>query len=261
MKKTVNGVELYYEIEGEGPWMTLSHSLACDSSMWEPQVKPLSAHYKVLRFDTRGHGRSGAPQGPYSLDLLAQDLHALLDTLGIQKTHFAGLSMGGMIGQTFALNYPGVFQSLILADTTSQRAPNAAQMWGDRIRLAQDQGMRPLVEPTLARWFTDPYRLAHPDVMKRFGDQIAATPVAGYAGCCAAIAEIDLTGRLNEIVCPALVVVGDQDLGTTPEQARTIQRHLPGSELVVLESAAHISNVEQAGAFNRVMLDFLQRRG
>ncbi len=259
MKKNVNGVELHYEIEGDGPWMTLSHSLACDSFMWEPQVKALSSRYTVLRVDTRGHGKSGAPPGPYSLDMLARDFRELLDVLGIQKTHFAGLSMGGMIGQTFALNYPGVLQSLILADTTSQRAPNAAQVWGDRIRQAQANGMAPLVEPTLARWFTEPYRLAQPQIMKRFGDQIAATPVAGYAGCCAAIAEIDLTGRLHEILCPALVIVGDQDLGTTPDQARTIQSNLPGSELVILESAAHISNVEQAPAFNRAMLDFLKR--
>ena len=259
MKKTVNGVELHYEIEGDGPWMTLSHSLACDSFMWEPQVKALSSRYTVLRVDTRGHGKSGAPQGPYSLDMLARDFRELLDALGIEKTHFAGLSMGGMIGQTFALSYPGVLQSLILADTTSQRASNAAQVWGDRIRQAQDKGMAPLVEPTLARWFTELYRLAQPQIMKRFGDQIAATPVAGYTGCCAAIAEIDLTGRLHEITCPALVIVGEQDLGTTPDQARTIQSNLPGSELVILESAAHISNVEQAPAFNRAMLDFLKR--
>lgn len=253
----VNGVDIAYRIDGEGPWLTLSHSLACDSSMWDPQMAALTSRFRVLRFDTRGHGASAAPDAAYTLTELAADLFGLLASLDIQRTHFAGLSMGGMIGQTFALNHPGVLASLILADTSSRRAPNGAQLWGDRIKVAKAQGMAALVAPTLSRWFTDPYRAAHPDVMQRFGERIASTPVAGYAGCCAAIAELDLTDRLREIDCPALVIVGDQDQGTTPEQAREIQRNLPGAQLAIIESAAHISNVEQPEAFTRVLLDFL----
>jgi len=259
MKIKTNGIELNCVIEGEGPWLTMSHSLACNLSMWDPQMAELKKHYKVLRFDTRGHGASSAPPGPYTLEQMADDVHGLFAALGIRQTHWAGLSMGGMIGETYALKYPGVFRSMVLADTTSRRPPNAAQMWGDRIRMAKEQGMDALVESTLGRWFTEPFRKAHPEVMARIGNDIRNTPVEGFAGCCDAIAKIDVLDRLKEIDCPAFVIVGDQDHGTPPEMARQIHANLRGSELLIIESAAHLSNVEQAQTFTRVMTDFLAR--
>ena len=259
MKAKVNGVEINYVIEGEGPWVTMSHSLACNISMWDGQAKLLASKFRVLRFDTRGHGQSSAPPGPYTLDDLAEDVKGLFDHLGIRETHWVGLSMGGMIGETFALKYPGVFRSMVLADTTSRRPPNADQMWGERVTIAQTQGMEALVESTLARWFTEPYRKARPDVMKKIGDDIRATPVPGFAGCCQAIAKIDLLDRLQEIRCPVLIMVGDQDHGTPPEMARAIHANLPGSELLVIEQAAHLSNVEQPEVFNRALGAVLDR--
>jgi 3-oxoadipate enol-lactonase len=260
-KIKTNGIEINCVIEGAGPWVTLSHSLACNLSMWDEQAGLLAKKFKVLRFDTRGHGQSSAPPAPYTLDQMAEDVHGLFDALGIRRTHWVGLSMGGMIGETYALNYPGVFQSMVLADTTSRRPDNAAAMWGERIRIAETQGMAALVEGTLARWFTEPYRLARPDVMARFGEDIRNTPVAGFVGCCAAIAQLDLVDRLKEIKCPTLVIVGDQDHGTPPAMARQIHDNLPGSELLVIGEAAHISSVEQAEVFNRALLDFLERAG
>ena len=260
MKIKANGIEIHYEIAGEGPWVTLSHSLACNLHMWDDQMAVLTQRYKVLRFDTRGHGLSGAPPGPYTLEQMADDVRGLFDALGIRHTHWVGLSMGGMIGETFALKYPGVFRSMVLADTTSRRPPDADKMWGDRVTLAQERGMEALVESTLARWFTAPYRNAHPEVMARIGDAIRATPVAGFAGCCQAIAKIDVLDRLNEIECPALVMVGDQDHGTPPEMARRIHENLHGSELLIIPSAAHISNIEQAAVFNQALLGFLGKR-
>lgn len=257
MKIKTNGIETNYVIEGEGPWLVMSHSLACNLSMWDGQAKLLSGKFKVLRYDTRGHGASSAPPGPYTLDTLADDAKALLDALGITRAHWVGLSMGGMIGETFALKYPGVFQSMVLADTTSRRPPNAEQMWGERIKLAQDKGMDALVEGTLGRWFTEPYREAHKDVMARIGADIRNTPVAGFVGCCQAISTIDVLDRLKEIDCPALVIVGEHDHGTPPEMARQIQENLPGSKLVVIASAAHLSNVEQPKAFNDALVPFL----
>jgi 3-oxoadipate enol-lactonase len=259
MRVQANGIDIRYTIEGEGPWVTMSHSLACNLTMWDEQLKVLSKRFKVLRYDTRGHGESSAPAGEYTLDQLADDVKGLLDALGIKQTHWIGLSMGGMIGQTFALKYPGVFQRMVLADTTSRRAPDAARLWGERIRIAQEQGMEPLVEPTLARWFTEPYRAKRKDVMKRIGDDIHNTPVAGYVGCSMAISRIDLTGRLREIKCPTLVIVGEQDMGTPPAMARGIHENLPGSELKIIPSAAHLSNVEQAEVFNAALLEFLGR--
>ncbi len=262
MKIKTNGIELYCSIEGEGPWVTMSHSLACNSSMWDVQAKLLVASgYKVLRFDTRGHGASDAPEGAYTLEQMADDLHGLYAALGIRRSHWVGLSMGGMIGETYALKYPGVFQSMVLADTTSRRPPNAEQMWGDRVKLAREKGMEALVEGTLARWFTDPYRAANPEVMTKIGGDIRNTPVAGFAGCCDAIARIDVLDRLKEIDCPSLVIVGDQDHGTPPEMARQIHANLRGSELLIIPSAAHLSNVEQPQAFNDALLGFLRRVG
>ena len=259
MKLNANGIEINYEVQGEGPWLTLSHSVACNVAMWDEQMPALTERFRVLRFDTRGHGASGAPPGPYTLEQMADDLHGLYSALGVRETHFVGLSMGGMIGQVYALKYPGVFQSMVLADTTARRPPDAAAMWGERMRVAQAQGMDALVEGTLARWFTEPFRTAQPEVMARFGDYIRNTPVAGFCGCGAAIASIDLLDRLKEIDCPALVMVGDQDHGTPPAMARQIQQHLRAAELAILPYAAHISNVEQADRFNETMLAFLDR--
>ncbi len=257
MKTKTNGIEINYEIAGEGPWVVLSHSLACNLHMWDEQMAGLTKKYKVLRFDTRGHGLSSAPPGPYTLEQMADDVKGLLDALGIKQAHWVGLSMGGMIGETFALKYPGVFQSMVLADTTSRRPPNADQMWGERISVAQQQGMAALVESTLARWFTEPYRNTHKDVMARIANDICNTPVAGFVGCCQAIAKVDLLDRLKEIKCPALIMVGDQDHGTPPEMARQIHANLSGSELLIIPSAAHISNIEQTAVFNQTMLGFL----
>ena len=259
MKAKTNGIETHYTIEGEGPWLTMSHSLACNLSMWDEQAKLLSRRFKVLRYDTRGHGESGAPIGPYSLELLADDVKALFDSLGIKETHWVGLSMGGMIGQVFALKYPGIFQSMVLADTTSRRPPNAAQMWGDRIKTAREKGMDGVVDGTLGRWFTESYRQSHQDVMDRITNDIRRTPVEGFAGCCDAIAKVDVLERLPQIRIPTLVIVGEQDQGTPVEAARKIHEGIKGSELVIIPSAAHLSNVEQAEAFNKALTDFYDR--
>ena len=257
MKIKTNGIETNYTIEGEGPWLAMSHSIACNLSMWDEQAKLLARKYKVLRYDTRGHGASSALPGPYTLEQMADDVKALFDALGIRRAHWVGLSMGGMIGQTFALKYPGVFQSMVLADTSSRLPPNAGELWGERVRIAREQGMEPLVEPTLARWFTEPYRKSHKDVVDRIARDIRSTPPAGYAGACEAIMKLDLLDRLKEIECPTLVIVGENDPGTPPEMARRIHENLRGSRLVIIPSAAHLSNIEQPEAFNKALISFL----
>ena len=259
MKIKTNGIETEYTVEGDGPWLAMSHSLACNLSMWDEQAKLLSKRFKVLRYDTRGHGGSSAPQGSYTLEQLADDTKALFDALGIKRAHWVGLSMGGMIGQVFALKYPGVFQSMVLADTTSRRPPNAEQMWGDRVRTAREKGMEGVLEGTLQRWFTEPYRNSNQGVMERISRDIRNTPVEGFAGCCDAIAKVDVLDRLKEVDCPTLVIVGEQDHGTPVEAARLIQQNIRGAELVVIPSAAHLSNIEQADAFNRALSAFYDR--
>jgi len=259
MKIRANGVEINYLVEGEGPWITMSHSLACNLHMWDEQAAVLAKHFRVLRFDTRGHGASQAPKGAYTLEELADDLKGLLDALGVKQTHFVGLSKGGMIGQTFALKYPGILKTLVLADTTSRYPAEAAALWAERIKVAETQGMEPLVQPTLERWFTAPFRSANPGKVQRIADQIRTTPVAGYVGCSHAIPKINLSDRLREIDAPALVIVGEQDMGTPVAMAREIHESYPGSELVIIPSAAHLANVEQPGAFNAALADFLAK--
>jgi 3-oxoadipate enol-lactonase len=259
MKIKANGISINYEIAGNGPWVMLSHSLACNLHMWDAQMAALTKKYKVLRYDTRGHGQSEAPAGAYTLEQLADDAHGLLAALGIKQTHWVGLSMGGMIGQTFALKYPGVFRSLTLADTTSRYPAEAAPVWTARIKSVEAGGMQAITDGTLARWFTEPYRKSHAQAVDKIGGDIRATPVAGFIGCCHAIPRINLTHRLKEIACPALVIVGEQDPGTPVAMAREIHDALPGSELVIIPSAAHLSNIEQAQAFTTALLGFLDR--
>jgi 3-oxoadipate enol-lactonase len=237
----------------------MSHSLAASWRMFEPQAEHLAGRFRILGYDTRGHGGSNAPAGEYTLDQLADDLKGLLDALEVRKTHFLGLSMGGMIGQTFALKYPEYVKSLVLADTTSGYGPDAATLWQDRIKVAQERGMEALVVPTLERWFTAPFRQSQPETIRRIGNMIRATPVTGYIGCCHAISKINLTAKLGGIRVPTLVIVGREDMGAPVAMAETIHQGIAGSELVVLDNAAHFGNVEQAPAFNRALDTFFAR--
>ena len=165
--------------------------------------------------------------------------------------------MGGMIGQTFALKYPGVFRTLMLADTTSRFPPEVAPLWQDRIRIAEEKGMAPLVQPTLERWFTEPFRKSQPGPVAAIGKLIASTPVPGYAGCCHAIPKINATARLKEIQAPILVLCGDQDPGTPPAMSKEIHQNAPGSKLVMIPQAAHLSNLENPAAFTGALQEFL----
>jgi 3-oxoadipate enol-lactonase len=261
MKTTVNGIDTYYEIHGKqgAPWLAFSHSLACSVRMWDAQIEAFKDRFRILAYDTRGHSKSAAPAGPYTLEAMADDLRALVSHLDIQRLHFVGLSMGGMIGQTFAIKYPGVFSSLTLADTTSRYPAEAAPLWQERIRTAETKGMQPLVQPTLERWFTAPFRQNNPDIVRKIATAISTTPVAGYAGCCAAIPKINVTARLKDINCPVLVICGEQDPGTPPAMAREIHQNAPGSRLVMIPQAAHLSNLEQPEAFNRALEGFLTK--
>jgi len=254
-----NGVRVAYRVDGSEdtarPWIVFSHSLACDHRMWDPQAAAFR-DYRLLRYDTRGHGASEAPAADYPLEALADDLKGLLDGLGIASWHFVGLAMGGMIGQQFALRYPRRLATLTLADTTSRYPVEAAAVWEQRLALVRSQGMAAIVPSTLERWFTAGFREAQPEVVARIAEMIRATPVAGYAGCAFAISHINLTARLATIDCPTLVVVGDEDLGTPPSMSEEIVHAIPGARLQVLP-AAHLSSIEQADRFNAVLRQFL----
>jgi 3-oxoadipate enol-lactonase len=220
-------------------------------------VPALTGRFRVLRYETRGHGKTDAPKAAYTLDQLAEDALALLKSLGIQKTHWVGLSMGGMIGQTLALKAPEVFASLSLCDTSSRIPAEAEAQWADRIKTAETQGMEPLVDSTLARWFTEPFRKSRKDVIDRVATMIRTTPPAGYAGCCHAISGLDLTDRIGAIKIPTIAIVGEDDPGTPVAAHKVIQEKIAGCKLEILKSAAHLSNMEQPEAFNKALTGFL----
>jgi 3-oxoadipate enol-lactonase len=257
MKAKVNGIETNYEIHGaEGaPWLTFSHSLACSLRMWDGQVAAFKDSFRILVYDTRGHGESEAPKGPYTLDTLAEDLRALLEELDIKRTHFVGLSMGGMIGQLLVLTDPGLFERVVLADTWHTQTPETRKQWEERISTAETKGMQPLVQPTLERWFTEPFRKSKPEVVKKIADLIQRTPVPGYVGCCQAISNLNTTARLKEIKRPVLAIAGEQDAAAPG--TRYIGENVPGAKLVMIPQAAHIANIEQAETFNRALREFL----
>ena len=263
MKTTVNGISVNYTLDGPAgaPVVTLSHSLAADLAMWDPQLTALTERYRVLRYDTRGHGGTDAPAGAYTLEQLAEDARALLQALGIARTHWIGLSMGGMIGQTLALSSPGLFLSLALCDTSSRVPAEARPVWQERIKTAETQGMGPLVEPTIARWFTAPFREQRPDVVDPVRTRIRTTSPRGYAGCCHAISALDLIDRIAAIKLPTLIVVGEEDQGTPVAASQAIQAKIAGSQLEIIKSAAHLSNLEQPETFTRIVTSFLGRLG
>lgn len=261
MQITANGITMHYTLDGPAgaPVVTMSHSLATDLTMWDPQLAVLKARYRVLRYDTRGHGGTAAPAGAYSLDMLAADARALLGALGIAKTHWVGLSMGGMIGQTLALSPPELLASVALCDTSSRIPAEARPLWDERIATAQSKGMEPLVESTIGRWFTPAFVKSREDVVDLVRTMIRTTPAVGYAGCCHAIKALDLTDRLPAVKLPTTVIVGEDDPGTPVAASRTIHERIKGSDLVIIPSAAHLSNMEQPEAFSGALTSFLAR--
>lgn len=243
----------------QAPLVVLSHSLASSGIMWEQQVPALVDGYRVLRYDTRGHGGSDAPPGPYSLDDLGDDAIAMLDALDIERVHWVGLSLGGMIGQNLALRHPRRLLSLVLCDTTSRIPPQAGSLWDERIAVAEKSGMEPLCAATMERWFTPPFLEADGSELQVIREQFLHTPTSGFVGCCQAIRELNYTDQLAKIALPVQLIVGADDPSTPPDASRVIQGEIAGAALTVIDNGSHLCNVEQPKAFNDALLAFLER--
>jgi 3-oxoadipate enol-lactonase len=248
-----------YELSGAAnqPVVMLSHSLGADLSMWDRQLAALQPGFRVLRYDTRGHGGSEVAPPPYRLEELVEDAVALLDALEIPRVHFAGISMGGMIGQGLALGHPQRLLSLCLCSTAAVMPEAAQPVIQERIDIARAEGMPALVEGTLARWFTPTFLKSRPPEVDAIGRQLRATPVAGYVGCTEAIRRLDYLDRLPRIGLPTLIVVGADDPGTPVSASQAIHERIRGSRLAVIPRAMHLANIEHAGIFNRTLVDFL----
>ena len=259
MQTHANGINLNYELTGQkdAPIVMLSHSLACSLVMWQPQMAVLESAFKVLRFDTRGHGDSDAPTGAYSLEQLSADAVGLLDALNIESVHFVGLSMGGMIGQCLALDYSDRLKSLALCDTAAIMPEETQPIWQQRIDAAGEAGMAGQVDETLERWFRPEFLQLNPPEVEMIRQQILATPTAGYIGCCEAIRRLQYLERLQQINLPTLIMVGEEDPGTPVAASEAMHARISGSKLVILPEARHLSNIEQAASFNTALMDFL----
>ena len=250
---------LNYRCDGaEGlPVLVLSNSLGTSLGMWDEQVPAFAKHFRVLRYDTRGHGESSVSPGPYSIEQLGRDVLGLLDGLGIERFTFCGLSMGGLIGQWLALHAGPRLQRLVLCNTAAKIGTE--QVWNDRIKTVlngQQQAMRDMRDASIARWFTPGFAEQQPDVARRITDMIASTSPAGYAANCAAVRDADFREQLTGTTVPTLVVCGAKDPVTTVDHGQFIQAQVAGAELAVFE-AAHLSNVEAGEAFIQRVLEFL----
>ena len=239
----------------EAPVLMLSNSLGTDLRMWDPQMPELTKVFRVIRYDSRGHGASPADEGPYTIEKLGRDALAILDKLGVEKAHWVGLSKGGMVGQWLLANAPARIVRAVLANTSAYMGA-AADIWNARATAAREQGMLSLVDGTLQRWFTPEFRAKNPEIMEKISDMIARTPGHGYAACCLAIRDMDQRQSIRSIRKPVLVIVGAHDPAATPGDGRLIASSIPGARVVELD-AAHMSNVEKAEAFTNAVIAFL----
>jgi 3-oxoadipate enol-lactonase len=255
---SLNGIKLHYRIDGaagsQAPWLVLSNSLGSDVSMWAPQVAAFARHFRVLRYDTRGHGQSEAPRGPYSIEQLTGDVIGLLDTLGIERAHFCGLSMGGLTGVGLGARYAQRIDRLVLSNTAAKIG--SPEVWLPRAARAREEGMEALADAVLARWLTQPFVERNPLVLAQMRDVLVHTDREGYAANCEALNAADLREAARSIQAPTLVIGGAQDLSTPAAQGRELAESVPGSRYLELD-APHLSNIELSDAYTRAVLDFL----
>ena len=257
-----DGTNLFYQVDGEKgrPWLVLSNSLATDVRLWEAQLASLTKSHRVLRYDIRGHGKSGAASAPYNLNMLVGDLIALFDALEIERADFVGISLGGMTGMEMAITHPGRINRLVCCDARSD-APDAYKaIWDGNIARLDEGGLGAVCEPTLERWFTagflqDPANL---DVLAMVRSMILGTTRDGYEGVARCLQGLDILPRLGGIKCPTLYVVGEFDLAASIAVMEDMKDRTSGAEILILKIAAHLSNLEQPHAFAAGVQAFLK---
>jgi 3-oxoadipate enol-lactonase len=254
---TGDGTRIFYRFDGEEgrPVLLLSNSLGTTLEMWDPQIPALIAHYRVLRYDSRGHGRSDASEGPYEIARLGRDAVELLDALGIETVRFCGLSKGVMVGMWLGIHEPNRVERLVLANTSAYIG--APEVWNTRIETVQRGGMAAIVPGVIERWFTLRFQQADPAAVERIASMLRDTPPKGYVACCAAVLDMDQRAEIAAISAPTLVISGTHDGATPPVQSQLIAGEIPGAALVDLD-AAHLSNIEQADLFTRNLVGFLR---
>jgi 3-oxoadipate enol-lactonase len=253
----IDGVRFRYRFDGPAaaPVLMLSNSLGTDLSMWEPQLPALARRFRVLRYDSRGHGASGVPPGPYTIEHLGRDVIGLLDGLGIDCVHFCGLSMGGMTGMWLGIHTPTRLHRLVLANTAARIGP--PDNWNARIENVRAGGMTAISQAVLERWFTPEFHAQHPDRITAMRQMLERSPVDGYVACCAAVRDMDQRDAVAGIGAPTLVIAGTHDAATPPADGRFVAEHIAGARYVELD-AAHLSNIEAGARFTGALLSFVE---
>lgn len=257
---TSNDASIHYTIDGDAkaPVLLLSNSLGTSLAMWEPQMATLIRHFRVLRYDTRGHGQSSVAPGPYSIEMLGGDAIRLLDHLGIARAHVCGLSMGGITAMWLAIHHPQRIDRLVLSNTAACIGP--PDNWNKRVAAVQQHGVASIAAAVVTRWLTPEYAQAHPHQVAHLVAMLGATDAQGYAANCIAVRDSDLRAEVARIAAPTLVITGSGDLATPPADGRFLHEQIRGSRYVEFD-AAHLSNQQQPDRFNAAVCDFLLERG
>lgn len=253
-----DGCLLNVSVEGRdgGPTLMLSNSLGCTMAMWEPQMPALTKLFRVVRYDRRGHGKSGM-NGPVSMERYGKDVLTILDDLNIDRVHWCGLSMGGMVGQWLGANAPDRFNKMILANTSCYY-PDPTN-WHNRIKAVREGGLAAVADAVIGGWLTADFREREPEATAKMKAMLLASPVEGYLAACEALSTLDQRALLPEIKSPVLVIAGKQDNATPVAAGEFIRANIPGASMTLLD-AAHISNVEQSHAFTEAVVGFLTQR-
>lgn len=254
---TSNDAQINYQTFGDAtkPALIFSNSLGTNFKMWQTQIDFFQQDFFVICYDTRGHGASSAPQGPYSIDQLGQDVVNLLDHLNVEKAAFCGISMGGLTGQWLAIHRPERFNQVVVCNTAAKIGQE--QAWNDRAALVREQGLQPIASTAASRWFTEPFIQSNSTVVNNLQNDLAAGSAEGYASCCEALAKADVREQLKDITVPVLVVAGQQDPVTTVVDGQFMVERIANSQLFEI-NASHISNVELPNEFNQAVKQFIQ---
>lgn len=255
-KFTSNDAEINYQTFGDAthPAIVFSNSLGTKYSMWQPQIDALKDDFFIICYDTRGHSASSAPQGPYTIDQLGQDVINLLDHLNVKKANFCGISMGGLTGQWLAIHKPKYFNHVVVCNTAAKIGQE--QAWNERAKLVREQGLQPIAATAASRWFTESFIQSQAQIVESLSNDLAASSAEGYASCCEALAKADLREELKNITVPVLVIAGQQDPVTTVADGQYMVDRIPHSQLFEIR-ASHISNLEQPETFNDILKAFL----
>ena len=254
------GVTLNVKVDGapDKPWIILSNSLGANLAMWYDQIDLLTSKYQVLRYDTRGHGESAVPEGPYSLDDLQDDVLALMAHFGIDRADWLGLSMGAMTGMGLAINHGERFGRMVFADGRADAPEGFRTMWDERCAKIASGGTAAIADGTMGTWLTAEFQAANPQVADKLRSMIVETPDDGYTACAMGLKNLDYLRRLNEIRLPALYVGGEADPGAPPEVMQEMADATPGASYIAIPDAAHIANVNAAARFNEIIATFFE---